>query len=136
VSAHVDILCASCGVEFCMPAQLNQQRRRNHDTFYCPNGHQNVYKGKTEEEKRIEQLERRVRALLEQLDEAYAQREDLIGALKECPVQGCPWHSRKQVPRDPVSMGRGIERVRADLLEHLVRDHAGRAQAPRELTAG
>lgn len=132
----VDITCCSCGVEFCMPTHLYEQRVKDHGWFYCPNGHQQHFTGKTEEEKKIDRLERFVAFLQESNTELHAQREDLIGALKECPVPGCTYRSRRQVPRAPVDMGRGIERVRADLFEHLVRDHAGRVPDARQLPAG
>lgn len=137
MSDHIDMTCGECGVEFCMPAGLHAARKSDHKTFYCPNGHPRYFPGKTEQEKRIESLERYNRRLREDMQEAWAAREDLIGAMKECPIPGCTFRSRKQIPRDPVNMGRGIERVRHDILEHLVRDHAGQASRdPLLLEAG
>jgi len=130
------IYCASCGVEFCLPTEFATHRRRDHDTFYCPNGHRNHFPGKTEEQKKIERLEGRIRTLEIENEMIWTGREELMGALKECPIPGCTWRSRKHIPRDPVAMGRGIERVRHDLLEHLVRDHAGQAIEPKLLPAG
>lgn len=37
--------CASCGIVFGMPADLNRRRREDGKDFFCPNGHINVYKG-------------------------------------------------------------------------------------------
>jgi hypothetical protein len=31
--------CASCGIKFAVPEYYEQQRRKDHNTFYCPNGH-------------------------------------------------------------------------------------------------
>lgn len=117
-----------------MPRRLYEVRLKDHESFYCPNGHARHFVGQTEEQKRIEKLERWNGMLQEEHCEMYAQRENLIAALKECPLPGCVWHSRKQIPRDPVNMGRGIERVRADLLQHFIHIHSYRP-ALLELTA-
>lgn len=69
------------------------------------------------------------------LDELHAQREDLVGALKECPGR-CGWRSKRQVPRDPVAMGRGIERVKLDVADHLVAAHGAQATPVRALASG
>lgn len=123
---HVD--CATCGITFCLPANLHARRRRDGADFYCPNGHSNVYR-ETVDQKRIKELEEDIASwreshdyLREANDELYASREELIGVVKECPF-GCGFRSRRQVPRDPVSMGRGIERVKQDLRDHLLLEH-------------
>lgn len=36
-------LCATCGVVFWWPDEMERQRRKDGCTFYCPNGHTNVY---------------------------------------------------------------------------------------------
>ena len=50
--------CIECGVQFCLPTNLYQQRLKDHKDFSCPNGHWQRFIGKTDEEKRIEQLAR------------------------------------------------------------------------------
>src|SRR3990167_5952140 len=35
--------CASCGIEFAMPANLRNSRKRDLALFYCPNGHSQAY---------------------------------------------------------------------------------------------
>jgi hypothetical protein len=50
--------CISCGVPFAMPTDLDEEYRRNHKNFYCPNGHQQHYSGKTEAEKLKIELDR------------------------------------------------------------------------------
>lgn len=128
--------CCNCGITFCLTRALYEARLSDHRLFYCPNGHAQAYTGKTEQEKRIESLESHIEFLSAANDELYARGEELIGVLKECPVPGCTYRSRKQVARDPVAMGRGIERVRADLFEHMVRDHTTRQTEARLLVAG
>lgn len=135
---EVQETCCSCGIGFCLPTPLYEARVRDHGRFYCPNGHAQHYLGKTKQEKEIEALEAQVRQLDRFSDELFAQREELIGALKECPIPGCSYRSRKQIPRDAHHAGRGVERVKRDLLEHLVGDHASqtRPDQPLELLAG
>lgn len=133
---HVD--CANCGITFCLTPALYKRRRSDGASFYCPNGHSNVYRP-TEDQEKIKELERdlasyksHVRWLEEDRDEIYAAREELVGVLKECPYR-CGFRSRRQVPRDPVGMGRGIERVQTDLREHLVAEHRAQIEVQRLL---
>ena len=140
VLMSVNISCANCGVVFCLPDGMYHSRKRDGDTFYCPNGHGQSYRP-TEDEKKIAELERRlagrdrmIERWQEQWNEIWASREELIGAMKECPGQ-CGWRSRKQIPRDAVGMGRGIERVKRDVAEHLVREHGAQAQPIKLLPA-
>lgn len=135
----VNVPCGVCGVDFCLPDALYNTRRSDGHYFYCPNGHRLSYRPSVQE-KRIAELEREVarrkrdyRQLVDAQDELLAAREELVGALRQCP--GCDWRSRRQIPRDPVAMGRGLERVRQDLAEHLVQAHGARPQSTRELVA-
>lgn len=59
--------CYLCGVIFGMPAELYGYRLNDRKTFYCPNGHGQIFGGKTEAEKLQEQLdeERRRRSQTE-----------------------------------------------------------------------
>lgn len=52
------IECANCGMPFGVTESFQNRRRDDHKGFMCPNGHSNVYNGKTEAEKLREQLER------------------------------------------------------------------------------
>jgi hypothetical protein len=135
----VNVPCGVCGVDFCLPDALYNTRRNDGHYFYCPNGHRLSYRPSAQE-KRIEELQRELAGLegdyrqaTERADELLAQREELVGALRQCP--GCDWRSRRQIARDPVAMGRGLERVRQDLAEHLVQAHGARPQSTRELVA-
>lgn len=132
-----ELNCGACGVDFCLPDALYVARRRDGRDFYCPNGHCVSYRP-SEDQKRIAALEGELRSwqryhrhAIERADELFAQREELVGALKQCP--GCDWRSHRQVPRDPVAMGRGLERVRRDLAEHLVEVHGAVPMRPPQL---
>lgn len=48
--------CYKCGMPFGMTRDYNDQKRRDRTSFHCPNGHAQVYAGKTEEQKLREQL--------------------------------------------------------------------------------
>jgi hypothetical protein len=136
--SNVTLDCATCGVEFCLTQGLYRRRKNDGADFYCPNGHSNVFRP-TADQTRIAELEQKLtRAqarndrLSDDWHELYAQREELIGELKECPGR-CGWRSRKLIPRDPVAMGRGIERVRTDVAQHLIEEHGARAQPIKQL---
>lgn len=63
MTVMVAILCYSCAVEFHVPKVFDDNRRQDHGKFFCPNGHSQVYLGKTEVEKLREQLDQNTRTL-------------------------------------------------------------------------
>ena len=44
-------ICASCGMAFGMPTDVQHRRRDDHALFYCPDGHQQQYTGLSDREK-------------------------------------------------------------------------------------
>jgi len=48
--------CITCGVCYAMPTELETQLRKNHNLFYCPNGHGQHYSEKTRHEQEIHAL--------------------------------------------------------------------------------
>jgi len=51
VEKAIDIIqCAGCGIDFGIGQDFERRRREDHGTFYCPNGHSNVYDHETEAE--------------------------------------------------------------------------------------
>lgn len=50
------IVCVSCGVVYGLSSKFARDRRDDHATFYCPNGHSQWYPGETEAEKLKKQL--------------------------------------------------------------------------------
>lgn len=50
--------CCSCGISFFIPQHLKKRLLSTHERFYCPNGHGMSYTAKTDEQLKIEQLER------------------------------------------------------------------------------
>jgi len=72
--------CANCGVVFAITEEMEDRRRNDHQTLYCPNGHSLSFQGASEAEKKAKvEKERadRLRALLlaEQDQSRAAQRE-------------------------------------------------------------
>lgn len=102
--------------------------RRTHESFYCPAGHSQSFRGKTKDQKRIEQLEHHRDSLREDLNEAYKRFDVLHHALVEgvqvCPL-GCGWHGARRLPSHPTrrDLGRFYDRVYADLRDHLWDEH-------------
>lgn len=64
------VICCRCAVPFAMPTQLQQHFKDSKETFYCPNGHSQVYRKSTEQE------------LRETLEEEKRQRSQSEQALK------------------------------------------------------
>lgn len=69
--------CANCGVIFGMPVEIEERRRDDHRTFYCPNGHSLHFSGPTKAEKdaaaakaRADRLAAALRAEQDQSDAA------------------------------------------------------------------
>lgn len=52
----VSITCcrSGCGLTFAVPERWSDDRRKDHLTFYCPNGHQQGFYGKTSLEKNLD----------------------------------------------------------------------------------
>jgi outer membrane murein-binding lipoprotein Lpp len=59
----VEVVCARCAMAFGVPVRFEADRRRDHATFYCPSGHDLIFKGKSDEEKLRDELAERDRRL-------------------------------------------------------------------------
>lgn len=111
----VDLNCASCGVVFGITAEYRDRRRIDHASFTCPNGHTNVFRGPTEEEKQIEQLKRQWQdsaAIVRQRD---LDVEDWRRALRVCPI--CEEVTTRAIY---------VETIRLKVAEHLRSEHGAR----------
>ena len=53
----VSVECYRCGVTFGLTANYSKNRRDDHQSFYCPNGHSQAYLGKSDAEKERERAE-------------------------------------------------------------------------------
>lgn len=76
-TVRLDLVCCSqCGIEFGLPVAYKQERREDHATWYCPNGHPQYFPAESEAEKlrkRVANLEDDARVA--RLDADRAQRE-------------------------------------------------------------
>ena len=55
-TAFVTVECCECGIEFAFREHYRQKRLDDHAVWYCPNGHKQMYSGKSEAEKLRDQL--------------------------------------------------------------------------------
>lgn len=89
------IVCAepACGNVMCLDDAVEQRLRETHAHFYCPMGHSNYFPGKTEDEKKIESLERTIGHLKNRVE----YRDDIIERMQvaagRCPWPGCEFHT-------------------------------------------
>lgn len=72
--------CYSCGVLFALSEDFRRHRLRDGRNFYCPNGHQQHYIGKTPEQQ-LKEAEAREVALKDQLQAAVHEAEQARQAL-------------------------------------------------------
>ncbi len=69
------ICCATCGIPFAISKDLDTRLRKRHNSFYCPAGHSQSYRAKSEAEREREKrqkAEREAQILKQQLEEALA----------------------------------------------------------------
>jgi hypothetical protein len=73
--------CPVCGVVFCLPECFDEERREDHATWYCPNGHPLHYPAESPKEREIrllkESVGRRDRQLAGRADEIAALRTEV-----------------------------------------------------------
>lgn len=129
-----ETVCASCGVVFWLTDHLEKERRDDHRTFYCPNGHALSFGGPSANEKRITQLEGELRdvrrANTERLHELLARKSEAEHLLTRCPL--CLDPTGRVNWRDETNTRK--------LVEHLQFEHGARARLralpPGESVAG
>lgn len=84
------ITCSSCGIRWDVPDQYQDDRRQDHATFYCPNGHSQWYPGKTAQEKKIAELEKQLAKnrefQRERFHDLLEQREEWKDLALRCPI--------------------------------------------------
>ena len=86
----VEEICCSCGIKFAMAKELHAQRVKDHKMFSCPNGHEQYYRGKTKDQKRVEELEKektRLESLIERAERALVQKNREYQY--RCPMAHC-----------------------------------------------
>lgn len=113
--------CITCGVEFGLPDHLRNRRLDDHRNFFCPNGHQQHYTGKTEAQKLNEQLDRERRTKQWLREERDAARDLAVHERNRANgYKGAFTKTKKRV-------GRGVcpacNRHFADLEQHVAAKH-------------
>jgi hypothetical protein len=58
MASYTKVDCYKCGLLFYVPAGFDANRRNDHKTFWCPNGHNQAYTGKTNAQKYKELYEK------------------------------------------------------------------------------
>jgi|SRR5882724_2644917 len=68
------IHCAECSILFAVPSRFNKARREDHNRFYCPSGHINIYRGESEAEKMRRERDVAIQRVAQRDDEIKKQR--------------------------------------------------------------
>lgn len=86
-------VCGECGISFAAPESFWRNRKDDHKTWYCPNGHARHYPGESEKE-RAERLlseeQARHQRTIARENEARAEKEKLERKLKRVSKGVCP----------------------------------------------
>lgn len=85
-----------CHARICLSAEANERARRTHESFYCTSGHRNYFSDKTEHEKKIDQLRKRLESVEYMRDYWHRKHDELARA--------CPWTLCGFVGSDPKGM--------------------------------
>jgi len=92
--------CCNCGILFAMPQQVNERLRTKGGTFYCPNGHPQVYtepdievlrKKLLAEERRSQNLETHLNGALDNLNTT---KKELRRTKRRVNAGTCPYCRR------------------------------------------
>lgn len=68
------IHCAECSILFAVPSRFDRARRNDHNRFYCPMGHINIYKTESEAEKMRRERDIYIQRVAQRDDEIKKQR--------------------------------------------------------------
>lgn len=106
--------CPICGVTYAAPKRLLDYARKHPDQeWFCPNGHNLHFPGKTEEQKLREERDRRAR-VQSQLDQAEASLRATKGVVTK---------QRKQLDRVAKGVCPCCNRSFADVRKHMQTKH-------------
>lgn len=119
------IRCAGCSIDFGIGADFMARRRKDHGTFYCPNGDANVYNGPSDAEKRAAKAERELEAA-----RALAQRESRRRQSAEADARTSDYRARAakgQLTKARKRMAAGVcpccNRQFQNVLRHMAGQH-------------
>lgn len=99
--------CSECGIVYFVPDNYQSKRRKDHKTFYCPNGHNQYYPQESEAEK----YKRKAEVLADQVRMEREQREKAERKLRRVQKGTCPQCNRHfvNVERHMKSKHKGLK---------------------------
>jgi Zn finger protein HypA/HybF involved in hydrogenase expression len=116
-AAFVAIECWQCQIAFGVTPYFQERRREDHQSFYCPAGHSQIYPSKSREEKLQEELAKAERAKQMALDQARMEAEQ-----------------RQKAERKLKRVQRGVcpqcNRTFAELTKHMQSKHGEKCNQP------
>lgn len=115
------IECGECGVVFALSDEFRDQRKQDHRTWYCPNGHPRHYPGESREE--------RLKRQLEQTSNQLARTQSTLAVTKRQKAA-----AKGQLTKTKRRVANGIcpccNRTFANLAAHMHGQHPEYGEAP------
>lgn len=95
---HAELICYKCGTVFGMSDVVYKLRKDDHNTFWCPNGHQQCFSGKTTKDKAIDQLEVEKLRLQRDITRLESANHRLAHEYRfKCPFAHCTWGTNTKI---------------------------------------
>ena len=118
----VVIECANCHMNFEVTGDFQKARINDHKNFMCPNGHSNVYRGQSEEEKLRQERDRLVQRLAQKDDEIKGQRDRKEAAQRQVVAyKGVVTRTKKRIAGGACPC---CNRTFQNLARHMAHQHA------------
>lgn len=117
-TAAQTLTCGECGIIFSVPANWVESRRRDHVTWYCPNGHPRAFLGETREQKRIRQLEEDAKWYRDRAESAASDRDQARRSLAA--TKGVLTRTKNRIAKGVCPC---CQRSFADLGRHMAGQH-------------
>lgn len=103
ITLHTET-CITCGIIFAVPKGFQDQRRQDHKSFCCPNGHEQQYSSKSEAEKVRDELKRKEQELADEVRRRIAAQNEIASKDKQlkrltngvCPCCNRSFHNLQQ----------------------------------------
>lgn len=118
---------STCGIAFAVPSTWDAQKRNDHTSFYCPNGHKQSYTGMSETEKLRLERDRLAQRIAQRDDEVARQRDLRLGVERRLNA------TRGVVTRIKNRVGNGVcpccSRSFGNLAKHMASKHSDYARS-------
>lgn len=125
---NTDCATKGCYATICLDPKSYDRLKRTGENFYCPAGHSNYFPGKTDEQKKIDELDSRCFRLGREIAWRRKNYDLVIGVLRRCPIcAATPGRFVRVERRWPEE---GVAAVRDWLLHHLAEAHGADVPAP------